>query len=120
MRGATQEEFEPGITPFRNTDQSFVFLPTARNISRRLAPAANTTIPDEPNPPTSAVWKPRPTSEFKYVDDSTLCTRINTENVDVLDGKKTKHAVQTENVFRRVVRNAEEIGMKINEEKIVI
>ena len=95
----------------------------ARNVRRALAIDPNITVlrdqtvPDEPNPPTSAIWKPRPTSTHKYIDDSILDTKVNFENVDAVQGKKIKHAIDTQNMFRRTIKNAESIGMKANTNK---
>ena len=36
------------------------------------------------------------------------------ETVSAVDGRKMKHAVCTQNMFRRTMRNAEQIGMKAN------
>ena len=117
-------EFEPNITPFRRGTDRFVFFDRARNVKRALSRDPNVTvlrdqtIPDEPNPTTSAVWKPRPTTKHKYIDDGILDTKLNFETVPVSDdGCKHKHAVDTQNVFRRTISNAESIGMRVNTDK---
>ena len=115
--------FDPGISPFR-TGQDFVFLAGARNVRMSLLgrdPDAtilrDTTIPDEPNPPTSAIWKDRPTSTHKYIDDRTIDTKLNMENVLTIDQLRRKHAVACQNVFGKTVMNAETMGMRVNEKK---
>ena len=117
--------FEPNVTPFRRGDSRFVFLDNARNVRRTIGleldrtMLRDITIPDEPNPPTSAVWTHRQAGKHKFVDDGIMDSRIDMENVKatMVDGGrpvKDKHAVATQNLFRRVVRNAESIGMKVN------
>ena len=116
-------EFDPEITPFRRCGSNFVFLDKARNVRRALLRDPNTTvlrdltIPEEPNPPTSAIWKPIPTSMHKYIDDCILDTKLDFENEPVIDGHKQKHAIDAQNLFRRTIRNAELIGMKANTDK---
>ena len=116
---AHEESFELDLTPVR-TEPRFVFLPEARNVRRSLANREDitllrdTTLPEEPNPVTSAVWKHRPTSTHKYIDDSISDTKLNMETVQLADGRKDKLAVDAQNVFRRTIRNAESIGMKAN------
>ena len=53
----------------------------------------------------------------KFVDDGIVDSKIDMENVSVEDGQKDKHAIASQNVFRRVVHNAESIGMKVNAAK---
>lgn len=95
------------------------FLDRARNVRRALDTANITmlrdrTVPLEPNPSTSAVWTPRKTGLHKYIDDSVSDTKLDFENEVVVDGRKCKHAIDAQNVFRRTIRNAELIGMKAN------
>ena len=120
---STPPEFEPGITPLRRAGVDFVFLDNARNVRRAIGPdpdatvLRDTTVPLEPNPPTSAIWKHREPSMHKFVDDSIIDSKIDMENVQVVSGKKEKHAIASQNMFKRVVRNAESIGMKVNTAK---
>ena len=120
---STQHDFEPGITPFRNRGSDFVFLDRARNVRRAidldpdLTVLRDQTLPPEPNPVTSATWRPRPTSKHKYIDDGLMDTKLNMETVAELNGERDKHALDCQNLFRRVIRNAELIGMKANREK---
>ena len=116
-------QFEPEITPFRRGTSNFVFLEKARNVRRALSGnitlLRDTTLPPEPNPPTSAIWKPRETTVHKFVDDNIMDTKINMETValDVATNKKTKHAIDAQNIFKRTIRNAELIGMRVNTKK---
>ena len=123
VRQQPHADFEPGITPFRTTGGSrFVFLASARNTFDRTV-LRDRTLPDEPNPVTSAVWRDRPPDKHKYVDDGIIDTRIDMENVLAVpdpDGglpTKDKHAIAAQNMFRRVVYNAEGIGMRVNTSK---
>lgn len=65
----------------------------------------------------------RTPSKYKYVDDSTISARLSMKPADkdnsVAVTTKVKQALQTQNLFRRIVSNAESIGMKINEAKNV-
>lgn len=74
------------------------------------------TLPTETNPITSAAWNYRLAGKHKYVDDGIIDLKINTETMDITekDGRKIKdkHAVDCQNMFKRVVHNAESIGMK--------
>ena len=114
---------EPDLTPFRRADGSrFVFLDKARNVRRALTGSDITvlrdrTIPEEPNPVTSAIWKPRATGTHKYIDDSISDTKLNFENEPLVNGTKDKLAMDAQNTFRRTIRNAELIGMKANTDK---
>ena len=119
-------DFEPGFTPFRKGHSSFVFLSNARNLRRALLSEDNditllrdTTIPSEPV--TSAIWKPRAAENNKYVDDGIIDSKLDMENVitTMISGRPTrsKHAIASQNMFRRIVRNAELIGMKVNASK---
>ena len=117
--------FEPELSPVR-TGQNFIFLANARNVRRNLYDPDATllrdrTIPLEPNPPTSAIWQGREGGTHKFIDDGIIDAKINTENVVAVtvDGKptKNKHSIVTQNIFRRTIRNAESIGMKVNEQK---
>ena len=59
-----------------------------------------------------------------YVDDGFCLSKVNFENSlgFVVNGEKhrVKHAVQSQNVFRHVVRAAEKIGMKVNSDKTTL
>ena len=79
------------------------------------------TIPDEPNHRTEAKWKSRLAKLLRFVDDGFCLSRINFENNFgfTVNGVKhrVKHAVQSQNVFRHMVREAESIGMIVNAAK---
>ena len=118
--------FEPGITPFRKGSSNFVFLDKARNVRRAIGldvtQLRDRTLPPEPNHWTDAIWKARRTGVHKFVDDNILDTKINMDTAEdevAVDGTrtKTKHAVDTQNVFKRTIRNAELIGMRVNTAK---
>ena len=102
---------------------NFVFLALARNVPRNLewTMLRDTMLPPEPNPKTSAIWKPKPTSTHKFIDDGIIDSRLNMETVQeaMNNGVKTrdKHTVNTQNTFRRTVYNVEAIGMKVNTSK---
>ena len=57
---------------------------------------------------------------FKYVDDNLQVFRINMETAVRDQGPppyRDKHAVECQNQFRRIIRRAEERGMRVNEDK---
>ena len=58
---------------------------------------------------------------LRYIDDGFVLTKVNFENsfgMEVNGVKfRIKHAIQTQNVFRHLVRKAEEIGMVVNSSK---
>ena len=89
----------------------------SRNLQTDVTLLRDLTVPDEPNPVTSAVWRPQPNSVHKYIDDSISDTKINFENEPLNNGSKDKHAVDAQNVFRRTIRNAQAVGMKVNTDK---
>ena len=100
--------------------QEFVFLPTARNTDRvRVRDEGDRPVPLEPAPWTSAKWKQRPEKLFKYVDDHIQVLQMNMESVALSPGTtaKEKHAIISQNTFRRVLRKAEGRGMKVNTAK---
>ena len=118
-------ELDISITPFRRSGSDFVFLDNARNIKRAMLNDPNLTmlkdqtIPLEKIPPTSAVWRPRKAGFHKYIDDGIADSKLNTmEGVPQSeDGRRVKHAIASQNLFHRVVRNATTIGMRVNSSK---
>ena len=80
-----------------------------------------TEVPDEPNARMEAKWKHRLALLLRYIDDGFNLSKINFENSYgfTVNGVKhrVKHAIQSQNVFRHLVRNALKIGMKVNSDK---
>ena len=113
----------PGARPCQSP---FVFLPELHEARRRLEfhSSDDEEVPLEPHPPTQAKWKKTAVSLYKYVDDNISADKINMETAEkgVHEQKayRDKHAVQTQNLFRTVIRAAEFKGMKINAEKTKI
>ena len=59
-----------------------------------------------------------PIQVLKYVDDNILHEKINFENIPTDGyGFKSKHAKRTQNLFWRIVAEAEACGMKVNADK---
>ena len=110
----------PELSPVSVEHPPFTFVPEIREARRRLEyhSSDNEEVPPEPNPPTQAKWKREDVRLMKYVDDNISADKINMENADKgkHDGReyRDKHAVQTQNMFRTVIRAAESKGMKIN------
>ena len=60
----------------------------------------------------------KPIQVLKYVDDNILHEKVNFENIHTDGyGFKTKHAKRTQNLFWRIVSEAEACGMKVNAAK---
>ena len=78
-------------------------------------------IPYEPIHVTEAKWKAVLASLYRFVDDSFSLSVINFENSCgfCVNGEhyRSKHTVQAQNIFRHLVRRAEEIGMRVNTQK---
>lgn len=81
-------------------------------------------IPEEPNHRTEAKWRSRLAVLLRFVDDGFCLSRVNNENSLGFTVNGTKHrlknAVQSQNVFRHLMRNAVEIGMKVNTDKTTL
>ena len=77
-----------------------------------------TELPSKPNHCTEAKWKKALALFLRYIDDGFCLSKINFENSYgfEINGIKhrVKHALQAQNVFRYVVRGAEELGMVVN------
>ena len=78
-------------------------------------------VPDEPVgrdyrhlPP----WKSEPIQVLKYVDDNIINEKINFDPVPT-DGHscRTKQALRTQNLFNRIIHQAESKGMRVNAAK---
>ena len=81
-------------------------------------------LPPEPNHRTESKWKQRAARLLRLVDDGFCLSRVNFENsfgfhVNGLKDR-VKHAVQSQNVFRHLVRNAVDIGMRVNTGKTTL
>ena len=67
----------------------------------------------EPKLKPAVAWKKKSLRCFKYVDDGHFINKINMETSNITcigpNGQivKTKHAIGTQNLFRRVVRKTE-------------
>ena len=118
---------DAGLSPVRD---GFVFdirLNTTSDFGNRLgrrviySSEGDTTLPPEPTTTCLGAWVPRLVNVDKYVDDNLQEDRVNFENAErfVRDGvmRRTKHVVGTQNVFRHIVRRAENKGMKVNTSK---
>ena len=75
-------------------------------------------VPEETNHWTEAKWNAVLAELLRYIDDGFGLSKVNFENsvgFEVSGQKyRIKHAVQAQNVFRHIVRRAEEIGMVVN------
>ena len=76
------------------------------------------TPPHEPTTTCLGAWDPRLVEVNKYVDDNLQEEAVNFENADRIEENgqiwKVKQAIPSQNVFRHVVRRAEERGMNVN------
>ena len=94
-----------------------------RRVARRLniSTEGRLDLPEEPNARTEAKWKQILADLLRYIDDEFGLSKVNFENsfgFEVNDVfHRIKHSVQSQNVFRHLVRAAEEIGMVVNSRK---
>ena len=104
-------------------DDSPVLPPGKRKRRKRRPRRLNMTadreeVPHEPNDRTEAKWLHKLAALLRYIDDGFSITRVNYENSYgmTVNGIKhrVKHAIQSQNIFRHLVRKAEEIGMVVN------
>ena len=89
------------------------FKPVRLNYSGEL----DCSVPEEPNHRTEAKWVVTRAKLLRFVDDGFSMARVNYKNSFgfTVNGVKyrVKHAKQSQNIFRHLVRNAEAIGMKV-------
>ena len=78
-------------------------------------------VPHEANHWTEAKWKAALAVFLRFIDDGFCLSKVNYENSlgFELNGQsyRIKHAVQAQNIFRHLVRNAEDLGMVVNSSK---
>ena len=78
-------------------------------------------VPFEQNDRTEARWKAALADFLRFIDDGFSLSKINYENSIGFQAcgvkYRIKHAIQSQNVFRHVVRRAEDIGMVVNSRK---
>ena len=60
--------------------------------------------------------------KLKFVDDGMILSKINMDSADIVAGGqiKCKHDLQSQNLFRRIVRRAKSRGMVVNKGKAKI
>ena len=99
-------------------------LPKKKPVRLNYTEELSQTVPHKPNHRTEAKWVYSLARLLCYVDDGFNLSRINYENSYgfPVNGQKhrVKHAIQAQNVFRHIVKNAEEIGMKVNTAKTTL
>ena len=94
-----------------------------RRAARRIVYSSerDLTPPHEPTATCLGAWKAQPVQVDKYVDDNVQEEAVNFENAAQIISQgaalKEKHAIPSQNVFRHVIRRAEERGMKVNTSK---
>ena len=78
-------------------------------------------VPHEPNARTEAKWVKKLAALLRFVDDGFALSKLNFENSYGFEVNgirfRVKHAAQSQNIFRHLVRKAEEIGMVVNTKK---
>ena len=139
---SSEEEEEPGTTEFRPTSstpkrqrnplrltESPVCGPNGPKIKKRkrrprrlnISGEVRQEVPLEKNAKTEAKWRAKLGALLRFIDDGFSLTKVNFENsygFEVSGTKfRIKHAVQSQNIFRHLVRKAEEIGMVVNTKK---
>lgn len=120
-RTICQQSFE--VSVFRlseeEDDRHFAFT---RNAVNRRAPKCIIYSSDSDNnyiPEVAAArWKEKDIKVIKYVDDQTSAEKLDVSNAIkmTVNGRKigVKRALKSERQFRTIERNAEQIGMKVN------
>ena len=105
------EAFSPDVTDYS---------PALNSPLTILVPNSPLDTPVEPEPTGrdarhTPAFRPEPLQVLKYVDDNVINEKLNFDTV-MIDGAavKDKHAVRTQNAFRRVVHQAEGVGMKVH------
>ena len=78
--------------------------------------------PEKNKKKTGLRWRAREPRKLKYVEDGMIVSRINMDSGEMVgwDGRREvrrKMDIQTQNMFRRVVRRAESRGMVVNNGK---
>lgn len=72
----------------------------------------------EPNDKTEAKWLAKLAVLLRYIDDGFSLSKINFDNSYGFSVNgvqyRVKHAIQSQNVFRHIVREAEDIRMVVN------
>ena len=115
----------------RLTARDWSFLPWRRNRRRRrnlqkkisYSDEGETTVPVELNKKkTGLCWTAKKPRSLKFVDDGMILAKINMDSAQIVDNlvgrpTKSKHNLQTQNVFRRIVSRAESRGMVVNKKK---
>ena len=67
-------------------------------------------------------WKARPPRKLKFVDYGLILAKINMDSADIISqtgggAAKSKHDLQSQNLFRRIVSRAESRAMVVNKSK---
>ena len=69
-------------------------------------------------------WKAKPPRKLKFVDDGLILSKVNMDSADITGQAgsmvKSKHDIQSQNLFRRIVSKAESRGMVVNKGKTKI
>ena len=107
--------------PVEMPDASPIIRPPRRAKRLNYTNELQEEVPPEPNHWTEAKWEAALAIFLRFIDDGFCLSKVNFENSIGfnINGKlqRIKHAVQAQNIFRHVVRRAEEIGMVVNSSK---
>ena len=99
-----------------------------RNLHRKIinyTDEGEITVPEEKNKKKTGLrWKRKRPRTLKYMDDGMSISKANMDSAagSVVEGKlvKDKHDIESQNLFRRVVRKAQSRGMVVNSKKTKI
>ena len=123
------------ISPVRSrgprlSARDWSYMPGRRNRRRRrnlqkkilYSDEGEISVPEEHNKKKTGLrWRRKGPRSLKFVDDSMLVSKVNMdsapESLSVGKPIKSKHDIESQNVFRRMVRRAEERGMVVNNAK---
>ena len=95
-----------------------------RNLNRKISYSdeGELSVAEEPNKKCTGLrWKKKKVRNLKFVDDGLIISKMNMDTADVTgQGAKSKHDLNSQNIFRRIVRKAESRGMVVNKQKTKI
>ena len=110
------------MLPAPELSESPIVRPTRRKMKRlNYTEELDEPVPVEQNHWTEPRWKAAVALFLRFIADGFCLSKVNFENslgFEVSGQKyRVKHAVQSQNVFRHIVRNAENLGMVVNSAK---
>ena len=111
----------PLLPTLELSDSPIVRPPRRRTKRLNFTEELDEPVPVEQNHWTEARWRAAVALFLRFIDDGFCLSKVNFENSlgFEVNGQKfrVKHAVQSQNVLRHIVRSAESLGMVVNSAK---